>query len=122
MITYNLITKNWWITIKLTEKIKKRNRLRLKLLILLKEKPRTRDDICKELNFTKSNKIYPKYKQTTGNNPTKTHYTKKQYIDIYEKRSTIYDNLEALLKANLIKKEKIPSNTKGRPKTLWSIK
>lgn len=73
---------------KLTEKIKKRNELRLQIIRQLKNKPRTRTELVKILN---------------------------------KPRTTIYDNLEALLNSKIIKKERILKETRGRPEILWSI-
>ena len=103
------------------EKLRKRNELRLILLKLLKEKPKTRNELCKALGYNKSTKIYPRYKIKAGNIPNRK-YDYKYPIETYEKRTTIYDNLIALEKAQLIEKTTIPTKTKGRPKVLWKFK
>lgn len=36
-------------------------------------------------------------------------------------RTTIYDNLEVLLKANLIKRVKVLTGKKGRPSIKWTL-
>lgn len=78
----------------------------------------TREGICEKLGFdcylVQHIQYYPRKRQ-----PKSIYH---RYIEQYDKRTTIHDNLVKLEKLNIVEKFSRNNGKMGRPPVLWSIK
>lgn len=89
-----------------------------KLLELLRiHGPLKREKICELLGFSSYQREFIHYY------PTIRPYKSKQHkkMQLYNRRTTVYDNLDKLLKKGLILKYQIPNGKRGRPPTYWKL-
>jgi len=87
-----------------------------KIYNTLKEKGElTRSGICKEFNYMlKGYKFKNKRKNKRKND--------EHIVFLHKQRTTIYDNLDKLMKKGLVEKHTQETGKKGRPPTYWKIK
>lgn len=87
-------------------------------MILIENGKMARDDICRRLGFEAY--IYEHIQGYPDKRQRKSSYHKKRKQ--YKKRTTVYDNLEALRHAGYVKFEfKNLFGRVGRPTTYWSV-
>lgn len=79
----------------------------------------TRDEICHLFDFDKYIYRHSRYISEIGRSRHTPYFTERE---TYNRRTTVFDNLDKLLERGLIEKFTKNNGTRGRPPVYWKIK
>lgn len=96
--------------------------LQYSILEKLKEfGPMTRDQLCEEFGFGKHKVVFTEPYLDYHGRIIRSNVIRRE-MEQYDKRTTLYDNLEKLEKRKLVERFSRSNGKRGRPPVHWKIK